>query len=132
MARNLPTLPSGFGSRPAKALPGDDFPTRSGLATAGADPNRQAISGKKPGSHLTDLQHPWRRIRARADLARDTVKTSAARIGDSIDGDPEAAGDYSPDRRAAVTLPLASDFHARFARLDDFNRSAGRFHLVMH
>ena len=22
----------------------------------------------KPGSHFTDLQHPWRRIRARADL----------------------------------------------------------------
>ena len=24
---------------------------------------------RKPGSHLTDLQHPWRRIRARAGLA---------------------------------------------------------------
>ena len=23
---------------------------------------------RKPGSHLTDLQHPWRRIRARAGL----------------------------------------------------------------
>ena len=26
------------------------------------------IAGRKPGSHLTDLQHPWRRIRARAEL----------------------------------------------------------------
>ncbi len=26
------------------------------------------IAGKKPGRHLTDLQHPWRCIRARADL----------------------------------------------------------------
>ena len=95
------------------------------------DNNPWVIAGKKPGSHLTDLQHPWRRIRARAGLddarihdlrhsfasralalgeglpmigkllghtqvqttaryahlARDTVKASAARIGDSIDGD---------------------------------------------
>lgn len=26
------------------------------------------IGGRKPGSHLTDLQHPWRRIRTRAGL----------------------------------------------------------------
>ncbi len=26
------------------------------------------IAGRKPGNHLTDLQHPWRRIRARAEL----------------------------------------------------------------
>ena len=96
--------------------------------------NPWVIAGRKPGSHLTDLQHPWRRIRARAGLddvrihdlrhsfasralalgeglpmigkllghtqvqttaryahlARDTVKASAARIGDSIDGDLEA------------------------------------------
>ena len=93
------------------------------------------IAGRKPGSHLTDLQHPWRRIRGRAGLddvrihdlrhsfasralalgeglpmigkllghtqvqttaryahlARDTVKASAARIGDSIDRDLDAA-----------------------------------------
>ena len=78
------------------------------------------------------LGHTQAQTTARyAHLARVTVKASAARIGDSIDGDPEAAGDYSPDRRAAVTLPLANDFHARFARPDGFNRSAGRFHLVM-
>ena len=97
--------------------------------------NPWVIAGRKPGSHLTDLQHPWRRIRARAELkdvrihdlrhsfasralalgeglpmigkllghtqvqttaryahlARDTVKASAARIGDSIDGDLAAA-----------------------------------------
>ena len=95
------------------------------------DDNPWVIAGRKPGGHLTDLQHPWRRIRTRADLddvrihdlrhsfaskalalgeglpmigkllghtqvqttaryahlARDTVKASAARIGDSIDGD---------------------------------------------
>ena len=92
------------------------------------------IAGRKPGSHLTDLQHPWRRIRERAGLdgvrihdlrhsfasralalgeglpmigkllghtqvqttaryahlARDTVKASAALIGDSIDQDLDA------------------------------------------
>ena len=32
------------------------------------DGNPWAIAGRKPGSHLTDLQHPWRRIRARAGL----------------------------------------------------------------
>jgi len=32
------------------------------------DDNPYVITGKKPGSHLTDLQHPWRRIRARAKL----------------------------------------------------------------
>ncbi len=104
--------------------------------------NCWVIAGKKPGSHLTDLQHPWRRIRARAELddvrihdlrhsfasralalgeglpmigkllghtqvqttaryahlARDTVKASAARIGDSIDGDLAIAAESSPTR----------------------------------
>ena len=97
--------------------------------------NPWVILGRKPGSHLTDLQHPWRRIRGRAGLddvrihdlrhsfasralalgeglpmigkllghtqvqttaryahlAHDTVKASAARIGDSIDQDLDAA-----------------------------------------
>ena len=30
--------------------------------------NPWMIAGKVPGSHLTDLQHPWRRIRTRAEL----------------------------------------------------------------
>ena len=99
------------------------------------DDNPWVIAGRKPGLHLTDLQHPWRRIRGRAGLddvrihdlhlsfasralalgeglpmigkllghtqvqttaryahlARDTVKASAARIGDSIDQDLDAA-----------------------------------------
>ena len=99
------------------------------------DDNPWVIAGRKPGGHLTDLQHPWRRIRERAKLdgvrihdlrhsfasralalgeglpmigkllghtqvqttaryahlARDTVKASAARIGDSIERDLDAA-----------------------------------------
>ena len=99
------------------------------------DDNPWVIAGRKPGGHLTDLQHPWRRIRDRAGLddvrihdlrhsfasralalgeglpmigkllghtqvqttaryahlARDTVKASAARIGDSIERDMDTA-----------------------------------------
>jgi len=32
------------------------------------DNNPWVIAGRKPDGHLTDLQHPWRRIRARAVL----------------------------------------------------------------
>lgn len=32
------------------------------------DGNPYVITGRKPGSRLTDLQHPWRRIRAKAGL----------------------------------------------------------------
>ena len=97
------------------------------------DDNPWVISGRKPLTHLTDLQHPWRRIRERAELhdvrihdlrhsfasralalgeglpmigkllghtqvqttaryahlARENIKASAARIGDSIDSDLE-------------------------------------------
>lgn len=102
------------------------------LAVDGAPEGGRDLCSQ-PGSHLTDLQHPWRRIRPRAELddvnfhdlrhsfaspalalgedlpmigrlpvhmevqttaryahlARDTVKTSAARIGDCINGDLE-------------------------------------------
>ena len=102
------------------------------LAALPRDPdNPWVVAGRKPGSHLTDLQYPWRCIRSRAGLddvrihdlrhsfasralalgeglpmigkllghtqvqttaryahlARDTVKASAARIGDSIKRD---------------------------------------------
>ena len=43
------------------------------------------------GAHLTDLQHPWRRIRARADLddvrihdLRHTIASWALAIGQSL------------------------------------------------
>lgn len=42
---------------------------RQVFATVNRDKgNPYVIQGKLPGSHLTDLQHPWRRIRERADL----------------------------------------------------------------
>ncbi len=104
------------------------------------DDNPWVIAGRKAGGHLTDLQHPWRRIRERAKLpdvrihdlrhsfasralalgeglpmigkllghtqvqttaryahlARDTVKASAARIGDSIDDDLDTSRAPAP------------------------------------
>ena len=38
-----------------------------------ATTTRGWIVGRKGGSHLTDLQHPWRRIRAKADLLNERI-----------------------------------------------------------
>ena len=40
------------------------------------DDNPWVIAGKLPGSHITDLQKPWRRIRARAGLETCEFTTS--------------------------------------------------------
>ena len=55
------------------------------------DDNPWVIAGKKSGSHLTDLQHPWRRIRARAELddvrihdLRHTFASEAVMAGESL------------------------------------------------
>ena len=49
------------------------------------------IVGRKPGAPLTDLQHPWRRIRARADLddvriheLRHTFASRALALGETL------------------------------------------------
>ena len=56
-----------------------------------SDDNPWVIAGKKPGSHLTDLQHPWRRIRARAGLdnvrihdLRHSFASRALALGESL------------------------------------------------
>jgi len=53
--------------------------------------NPWVIVGRKPGAHLTDLQHPWRRIRARADLddvrihdLRHSFASRALALGESL------------------------------------------------
>ena len=48
------------------------------------DGNTWAIAGRKPDSHLTDLQHPWRRIRTRAGL--DDVRIHDLRHSFASDG----------------------------------------------
>ena len=53
--------------------------------------NPWVIAGRKPGAHLTDLQHPWRRIRARAGLddvrihdLRHSFASRALALGESL------------------------------------------------
>ena len=53
--------------------------------------NPWVITGKKPGTHLTDLNHPWWRIRARAGLddvrihdLRHTFASRAIELGESL------------------------------------------------
>ena len=60
--------------------------------------NPWVIAGKKPGSHLTDLQHPWRRIRARAELddvrihdLRHSFASRALALGEGSADDRQAA-----------------------------------------
>lgn len=62
------------------------------LATIPRRPdNPYVIVGKKPGSHLTDLERPWRRIRTSAGLPgvrihdlRHSFASSAVGIGESL------------------------------------------------
>ena len=53
--------------------------------------NPWVIAGKKPSTHLTDLQRPWRRIRKRADLEdvrihdlRHSFASRALALGESL------------------------------------------------
>ena len=65
---------------------------RAVLAALPRDPdNPWVIVGKLPGSHLTDLQRPWRRIRARAGLddvrihdLRHSFASRALALGESL------------------------------------------------
>ena len=56
-----------------------------------ADDNPWVIPGRLPGSHITDLQKPWRRIRARAGLEdvrihdlRHSYASRALALGESL------------------------------------------------
>ena len=55
------------------------------------DGNSWVIAGRLPGSHLTDLQRPWRRIRKRAGLEdvrihdlRHSFASRALALGESL------------------------------------------------
>ena len=55
------------------------------------DGNPWVICGKLPGSHITDLQRPWRRIRSRAELEdvrihdlRHSYASRALALGESL------------------------------------------------
>ena len=58
-------MPLGIDDRCRRGIPA----AAGVLTTLPRDPdNPSVIDGRKPGAHLTDLQHPWRRIRVRAGL----------------------------------------------------------------
>ncbi len=68
--------------------------------------NPWVIAGRKPGSHLTDLQHPWRRIRARAELAdvrihdlRHSFASRALALGEGLPVIGNAWSHPGPDDR---------------------------------
>ena len=53
--------------------------------------NPWVVAGRKPGSHLTDLQHPWRRIRERTELPdvrihdlRHSIASKALALGEGL------------------------------------------------
>ena len=69
--------------------------SRASVAVLSALPrpegNPWVIVGKRPGAHLTDLQHPWRRIRTRAGLEdvrihdlRHSFASRALALGESL------------------------------------------------
>ena len=61
--------------------------------------NPWVIAGRLPGSHLTDLQRPWRRIRKQAGL-------EGVRIHDLRHSFVKRLSILTPDRRAKLT-PLS-------------------------
>ena len=77
------------------------------------DGNPWVIAGRKPGSHLTDLQHPWRRIRARAGL--DDVRIHDL---EALFRQRRAAGrrGFANDRKIAGTHPSADNRPLRPSR----------------
>ena len=69
--------------------------SRASVAVLSALPRQEGnpwvIVGKRPGAHLTDLQHPWRRIRTRAGLEdvrihdfRHSFASRALALGESL------------------------------------------------
>ena len=69
--------------------------------------NPWVIAGRKQRSHLTDLQHPWRRIRERAGLEdvrihdlRHSFASGGLLVGEGLPHDRKAIGPYpGPDHR---------------------------------
>lgn len=104
----------------ARKIPIDE-PVRNVLADIPQFPNNlYVITGKLPGSHLTDLQRPWRRIRAKAGLSdvrihdlRHTFASMAIANGLSL----ELAGKLLGHTQLQTTARYAhlADAHVRDA-----------------
>ena len=70
----------------------------------GDEDNPWVIAGWKPGSHLTDLQHAWRRIRARAEFDSTTSATSDTTFGDPLDTVEDIVGGTGGQLAAAFAV----------------------------
>ena len=75
--------------------------------------NPWVIAGRKPGSHLTDLQHPWRRIRARAELGdvrihdlRHSFASRALALGEGL---PMIGKQIAPTSEALLEIAAKLD-----------------------
>ena len=90
------------------------------LAALPRDPdNPWVIAGRKPGSHLTDLQHPWRRIRSRAGLddvrihdLRHSFASHALALGEGLSMIGKLLGHtqvQTTARYALIPNPLLND-----------------------
>ena len=85
------------------------------LAALPRDPdNPWVIAGRKPGAHLTDLQHPWRRIRARAGLddvrihdLRHSFASRALALGEGLPMIGKLLGHTQVQTTARYAIPPA-------------------------
>ena len=90
------------------------------------DGNPWVIRGKVPGTHLTDLQRPWRRIRTRAEQEQPPWTRSVLPSADqAFHVRQEAIGYNSPTVDATAT-------NARILRALTNSRVQGRFPTTMH
>ena len=88
--------------------------------------NPWVIAGKKPGTHLTDLNHPWRRIRARAGLddvrihdLRHTFASRAIELGESLSTIGKILGHSQVQTTARYAHLARGSVQASAARVGD-------------
>jgi len=91
--------------------------------------NPWVITGRKPGSHLTDLQPPWRRIRAQAELPdvrihglRHSFASRALALGEGLPTIGKLLG-HTQVQTTARYAHLARDT----VRALEFQRMFGRY-----
>jgi len=99
----------------AKAIPLSQAASRILEAIARVDGNPYVFVGSKENQHITDLQRPWRRVRARAGLAdvrihdlRHTFASMGISVGGSLPIIGGLLGHRTP-QATAVYAHLAAD-----------------------
>ena len=100
------------------------------------DDNPWVIACRLPGSHLTDLQRPWRRIRKRARLEdvrihdlRHSFASRAVALGESLTMIGKLLG-HTQAQTTARYAHLARDFNPECCRPDYWGASVCIFATV--